>query len=127
MIIIKIVSFTLIALFFYLFLKDTKQGLSIYVVLVAGVAILLFMTPYIKEIIMFIQDIATKANIDLLYIEVVMKILAISYLASFCSEICKDAGANSLASKVEFSGKVFILLLAVPILRAVLDAIIKIV
>lgn len=127
MIIIKIVSFTLIALFFYLFLKDTKQGLSIYVVLVAGVAILLFMTPYIKEIIMFIQDIATKANIDLLYIEVVMKILAISYLASFCSEICKDAGANSLASKVEFSGKVLILLLAVPILRAVLDAIIKIV
>ena len=35
--------------------------------------------------------------------------MAIAYLASFASEICKDAGAGSLASKVEFSGKMFIL------------------
>ena len=60
------------------------------------------------------------------YIEIILKILAIAYLASFCSEICNDAGAGSLASKVEFSAKIMILVLAIPILMAVLDSILQI-
>ena len=55
-----------------------------------------------------------------------MKILAIAYLASFASEICKDAGASTIGSKVEFAGKIMILSLAIPILMAVLDSILKI-
>ena len=65
-------------------------------------------------------------KIDMVYIGVVLKILAIAYLATFCSEICKDAGAASIASKVEFSAKILILTLAIPILMAVLQSILQI-
>jgi len=74
----------------------------------------------------FLQTLSNKANIDIVYLDTVFKILGIAYLTSFCSEICKDAGESSIASKVEFAGKILILTLAIPILMAVMQTILKI-
>ncbi|SHE94816.1 stage III sporulation protein AD [Clostridium fallax] len=126
MLIVKIVSFCLIALFLYMLLKDLKSNIALFILVSTGIIVFLIMVPYINELIGFIKTIAEKANIDIFYIGIVLKILAISYLTSFCSELCKDSGAGSIASKVEFSGKILILLLAVPILMAVLNTILKI-
>ena len=77
-------------------------------------------------LLQLLQQLAIKANIDFIYLNIVFKVLAIAYLSSFCSEICKDAGENSLAAKVEFSGKLLILILAIPIMKTVLQSILKI-
>ena len=124
--IIKIVAFSLVVLFFYMFLKEHKQSFAVNILIVAGIMIFIFMVPKISEVLGFIREIATDSGVDIAYIEIVLKILGISYLASFCSELCKDAGAGSLAAKVEFSGKIMILILAIPILMAVLNSILKI-
>lgn len=126
MLIIKIVSFCFVALFLYMALKENKSNFSLYITLVAGILIFLVLTPQLSEIISFVRDISNKASIDMTYISIVLKIVAIAYLTSFCSDICKDAGAGSLASKVEFAGKILILSLSIPILMAVLDTILKI-
>lgn len=124
--IIKIVAFAFAALFIFLVFKDRRSDISILISLSAGVIILLFIITQLNDVIYFIKDIANKANIDMVYIGVVLKILAIAYLATFCSEICKDAGASSIASKVDFSAKILILTLAIPILMAVLQSILQI-
>lgn len=124
--ILKIVSFALIALFIFMLLNERKKELAILVALVTGAIIFLAILGKLGEIISFINSIADRANIDTVYIGIVLKILAIAYLSSFCSEICKDAGANSIASKVEFAGKILILALAIPILMAVLNSILQI-
>lgn len=124
--IIKIVAFALVVLFFYIFLKEHKQSFAVNILIVAGIMIFIFMVPKISEVLGFVREIATDSGVDIAYIEIVLKILGISYLASFCSELCKDAGAGSLAAKVEFSGKIMILILAIPILMAVLNSILKI-
>lgn len=124
--IIKIVTFIFVALFFYILLKESKSAIAFGLVLSAGIAVFIFMVPYLKEIILFIRDMAIKARIDIIYIEIVMKILGISYIASFCIELCKDADSGTLASKVEFAAKILILALAIPILAAVLNSILKI-
>ena len=126
MLILKVISFIFIALFLYLFLKDKKSDIAALVMLAAGILVFIFCIDQLGEIINFIRTLSSKAGIDTLYIGIVLKILAIAYLASFASEICKDAGAGSLASKVEFSGKIFILVLAIPILMAVLQSILQI-
>jgi stage III sporulation protein AD len=126
MLILKVISFVLVALFLYLFFKDKRSDLAILVMLAAGILVFIFCLTELSEIIRFLKDIAEKAGFDIVYLGIVLKILAIAYLASFAGEICKDAGASSLASKVEFSGKIFILILALPILRAVLDSILQI-
>ena len=124
--ILKIVSFALAALFIFLLFKDKRSDIAVLVSLLAGVILFVSILTSITDIISFIKDISSRANIDIVYIGVVLKILAISYLATFCSEICKDAGAASIASKVEFSAKILILTLAIPILMAVLQSILQI-
>lgn len=124
--IFKIVSFAFISLFLILFFKNNREDIVVNISIIAGVLIFLFMLNKINAIFVFLQTMAIKANIDTIYLNTVIKIIGIAYIASFCSEICKDAGANSIASKVEFSGKILILFLAIPILMAVLEAILKI-
>ena len=124
--IIKIVAFAFMALFIVLVFKGRRDDLAVYISIAVGVVIFLFMITKITAVLQFIQQLATKANIDFIYLTTVFKILAIAYLASFCSEICKDAGQGALGAKVEFAGKILILGLAIPILMAVLQSILKI-
>lgn len=124
--IVKIVSFAFIALFVVLIFKNRRDDLAIHISIVAGIVIFLFMLDKITAVLQLLQKLALKANIDFVYLNIVFKILGIAYLASFCSEICKDAGESSLSSKVEFAGKILILVLAIPILMAVLEGILQI-
>jgi stage III sporulation protein AD len=124
--IIKIVAFAFMALFIVLVFKGRRDDLAVYISIAVGIVIFLFMITKITVVLQFIQQLATKANIDFIYLTTVFKILAIAYLASFCSEICKDAGQGGLGAKVEFAGKILILGLAIPILMAVLQSILKI-
>lgn len=124
--IVKIVAFAFLSLFIVMIFKDRRNDLAVQVSIVAGVIIFIFMLTKITVVLEFIQKLAADANIDAVYLTTVFKILGIAYLATFSSEICRDAGENSLASKVEFSGKILILVLAIPILMAVLQSILKI-
>jgi len=126
MLIFKVVAFVLAALFIYLVFKDTKSDIAVLILVAAGVLVFIFCLSELGQILSFLKNMSEKAGIDMVYLGIILKILAISYLASFASEICKDAGASSLASKVEFAGKIFILVLAIPILMAVLDSILQI-
>ena len=44
-----------------------------------------------------------------------------AYIAEFGVQLCKDAGENSIAAKVELSGKILIMVVSAPVLLAVLD------
>lgn len=126
MLIFKVVAFVLATLFIYLVFKDRRADVAVLIIMAAGVMIFIFCLSQLGQILNFLKYMSEKAGIDMVYLGIILKILAISYLASFTSEICKDAGAGSLASKVEFAGKIFILVLAIPILMAVLDSILQI-
>ncbi|MBW6410941.1 stage III sporulation protein AD [Clostridium weizhouense] len=126
MLMIKIATLAFVGLFLTLLFKNSKSEISVFISLAVSVLILLLIISQVQEIITFLRSVADKANIDTVYIGIVLKILAIAYLASFTSEICKDAGASSIATKVEFSGKIMILVLAIPILMAVLNSILQI-
>lgn len=124
--IIKIVAFAFIAVIIVFILRKENGVLAIQVSTVVGILIFLFMIGKITAILQLLQQLALKANIDYVYINTVFKILGIAYLASFCGEICRDAGEGSIAAKVEFAGKILILVLSIPILMAVLQSILKI-
>ncbi len=56
------------------------------------------------------------------YLGVVLRAMAIAYIAAFGAQICRDAGQPSLGMTVELVGKVAILVTAVPVFVALLDA-----
>lgn len=126
MLILKVVAFAFVALFLLLLIRQSKSEIGPLLSITAVAMMILMMIEPLREIITFLQTVADKANIDTVYIGIVLKILAIAYIASFSSALCKDANADSLATQIDFSGKIMILVLAIPILMAVLNSILQI-
>ncbi|MDP4144795.1 MAG: stage III sporulation protein AD [Bacillota bacterium] len=124
--IIKVVAFAFISLILVLVFRGRRDDLAVQISAVVGILIFFFMLTKITAVIQLLQQLALKANVDFVYLSIVLKILGIAYIASFCSEICRDAGEGNIASKVEFAGKILILVLAIPILMGVLNSILKI-
>lgn len=125
-VLVQVICFSLISMFLYLFLKELKSPFAVMLLLISGVIIFLFIMPYLNEIITFMHNIAKDSGMDSTYIDIVMKVIAIAYLSTFCSYICNDAGVTVLGKKVEFAGKIMILLLAIPIMINILNSILSI-
>ncbi len=59
------------------------------------------------------------------YLETILKIIGIAYITELGANVTRDAGLNSIAGKIELAGKIFILLLAIPIISAVVEVILN--
>ena len=73
------------------------------------------------------RDLSSQANVNMVYMGTILKIVGVAYIADFGSQICRDAGEGALASKIEFAAKIIVLVMAVPIIVAVLQSLLKLV
>lgn len=122
--IFKIVGIALVSTFLALLIKEQKPNFAFLFIVFVGCTIFLFLVDEIYRIIRMIEKIAVNAKINLVYVETILKIIGIAYIAEFAAQISKDAGLGSIASKIELAGKVLILALAVPILTVLIETII---
>lgn len=90
-----------------------------------GCAIFLFLIDQIYAIIHMVEKIAVNAKVNMIYIETILKIIGIAYIAEFAAQVTKDAGQGSIASKIELGGKILILTMAIPILTVMIETIIQ--
>jgi stage III sporulation protein AD len=90
-----------------------------------GLLIFIIIVVKLSAVIDFLQTFSKRADIDSTYINILLKIVGIAYIAEFGAEVCKDAGESSVASKIELAGKVTIVILAVPIITSLLDLVVK--
>ena len=74
-----------------------------------------------------LERIAINANVNIIYVETILKIIGIAYIAEFAAQITKDAGQGAIASKIELAGKILILAMAIPILTVMIETIIKLI
>jgi stage III sporulation protein AD len=123
--IIQIVALALMATFFAVLLREQEPVYAMFVAIVAGVIIFLRLMGYLAAVIQFLAEITLQANISMVYLNTLLKIMGIAYLAEFGSQVCRDAGEGVIAGKVEFAGKLLILVMALPLLAAVLETILN--
>jgi stage III sporulation protein AD len=93
-------------------------------VVFVGCVIFLFLIDQVYEIIRMLEKIALNANVNMVYVETILKIIGIAYIAEFGAQITKDAGQGAIASKIELGGKILILAMAIPILTVIIETII---
>lgn len=74
-----------------------------------------------------IEKIAMNAKVNMVYVETILKIVGIAYIAEFAAQITKDAGQGAISSKIELGGKILILAMAIPILTVMIETIIKLI
>jgi stage III sporulation protein AD len=72
-----------------------------------------------------IEKIAINAKVNIVYVETILKIIGIAYIAEFAAQITKDAGQGAIAAKIEMGGKILILAMAIPILTVLIETIIQ--
>ena len=115
--VIKIIGIALI--------KQYRPEFAIYISLVAGVIILALVIGNLTNVINLLKDISTRSGINNKFLGILLKMTGIAILTEFAISICKDAGENAIASKVEIGSKVIIISLSVPIISNLLEVILK--
>lgn len=125
--ILKIVGVGIVATTLSVVLKQQKPEFAIQVSIVTGIIILSFVLEELSYVVKVLEDLSRRADLDSLYFSTVLKVVGVAYIAEFGSQIAKDAGESSIASKIELGAKVIIMMMSIPILMAILDLIIKII
>jgi stage III sporulation protein AD len=122
--IVQIVGLGLTATFLVLVLKEQKPIFAFLLTVFVGGIIFLFLIGQIQRIVGMLERLAVNANLNMIYVETILKIIGIAYIAEFGAQITKDAGQGAIASKIELAGKVLILLMAIPIITAIIETVI---
>ncbi len=106
-------------------MKEHKPLFAFMLTVFVGILIFLFLIDEITKIIQMLEGIATQANMNMMYFQTILKIIGIAYIAEFGAQIAKDAGQAAIASKIELAGKILILVMAIPILTAVIEMVLS--
>lgn len=121
--IFQIAGLGIVASLILLLLRKERPELALGAALVAGLMLFFLILPRLSSVISVFGDLATESGLEPLYFGIILKVLAISYVGDFASAICRDAGEEIMASRVEMAGKVLILVSALPIVQEVLNVI----
>ncbi|NNU97457.1 stage III sporulation protein AD [Anoxybacillus kestanbolensis] len=122
---LQIVGLGLIATFLVTILNEHKSNISLLLTVFVGTVIFLFLLDRIQDIFRMVQTLANEARVQTVYVETILKIIGIAYIAEFGAQISKDAGQGAIAGKIELGGKILILAMAIPILTALIETILS--
>ncbi|CAH1197498.1 stage III sporulation protein AD [Paenibacillus sp. 2RAB27] len=123
--IIQIVGLGLIVTILTLIIKEQKPMFAFLLAAFTGIVIFLFLIGKISSVIQVLEDLAVKSNVNLVFLKTILKIIGVAYIAEFGAQIVRDAGQDSIASKIELSGKVLIMVMAIPIITVIIETVVK--
>lgn len=121
--ILQIVSLGILTAILYLVIKDLHPTIAYVLVIVAGIIIFLSILEQISSVFELIYYVSNQANLEAVYVETILKVIGIAYIVEIGASMTRDAGLASLATKIELAGKIFIILLAIPIIRSLIETI----
>ncbi len=122
--IVQIVGLGLVATILALVIKEQKPMFAFLLAIASGVIIFYFLVGKIAEVIRILEKLAVQADLNLVFLETILKIIGIAYIAEFGGQMTRDAGQGAIASKIELAGKVLILVMAVPIIQIIIETVI---
>lgn len=124
--IIRIIGIGLISLIIIIIVRQYKPEFTLYVSLLAGALILVFIMDKISGIIDLLTTLSNKTAINNEFLVLLIKITGIAFLTEFAVSICKDSGESAIASKVDMGGKVIIVSMSIPIISSLLETVVEI-
>lgn len=102
-------------------LKTVRGEYGVYLVLGAGLAIFFYGLSKLETVLETLKRVQSYIRIDTVYLETMVKMVGITYIAEFASGICKDAGYGSLGGQIEIFGKLSVLAVSMPVLLALME------
>jgi stage III sporulation protein AD len=125
--ILQIIGLGFVVTLLILIIKQQRPELAIQLGLTLSAIIFLMVLSKLTVVLDLFRDLAEKANISQMYLNTILKIIGIAYVTEFGAQVCRDAGEGAVAGKIEFAGKILVMVLAVPIIALVLDTIVRLI
>lgn len=117
----------LVAAVLAVIVRAQKPEIAMQIAIITGILVFAFLLTRIAYIISAIGGLVSRAQGGGIYLGAVLKVIGVSYVAGFAADVCRDAGEGAIASKVEFAGKVVIMIIALPIMVAVLETVLRLI
>jgi len=121
----RIVGAGLVVTILLVVLRDRYPALAVQLMIAFVVGVFLFLLPALDRVVGVFTDLGRRAQVSTAYLDIALRVMGVAYLTAFGAQICKDAKEEALASVVELAGKVVILLLALPVVMGILDALLR--
>lgn len=121
------VGLGLVAAVLAVVLRHNRPEMAMFLSIAVGIIIFAALIGKIGSVLDVLRELSSRANLSMIYLGTILKIVGIAYIADFGAQICRDAGEGAVASKIEFAAKILVLVLAVPIVLAVLNSLIRVV
>ena len=121
MIVFRVIGIGIVSTILILVLKEEKSEMALMCAIAASIIILLYIISQFTPIVNMINKLLDNAGINKEYLRIILKIVGISYMVEFGKNICKDAGENAIANKIEIAGKVVIISLSIPVVNSLVE------
>ena len=95
--------------------------LTIAILAVTAARCLSLALPLLEEVLTLFE----RADIEALYLSILLRTLAAALVTRLCADLCKDGGSQALASAVEIAGAAAALAIAMPLLKAVIELLLR--
>lgn len=118
---IKIAAVGVAAVLMAMQLKEMKPQFGAYVVFGAGILIFFYAFGKLSEIVAAVGEVSRHAAIEEKYLQILLKMLGISYISEFAAALCRDGGYGSVAGQIELFGRLSILFVSMPVILSLLD------
>mgnify|MGYP000850999347 CR=1 FL=1 len=125
--IIQIVGLGFIVTLLILIIRSQRPEIAVQLSLTLATIIFLMVLAKLDVVLNLFRELAEKASVSQTYLNTILKIIGIAYITEFGAQVCRDAGEGAIAAKIEFAGKILVMVMAVPIIALVLDTIVKLI
>ncbi len=116
---VNVLFVCILAVMLLLILKQLKSPLALPASIVFSVIVASFAFSRFSDEFLNINSILKNSYVSE-YSKTLLKVFGVSFIAEVTSDICKDAGENSIASKVDFLGKVELIIISIPLIEEIL-------
>lgn len=111
------IAATILAVYF----KKVGNEYSLYITLVACILIFILSINLIYQVVEFATNIIDIANINVMYIKVLLKITGITYLCEISSDVSKECGYIALSNQILVFGKLGVFAVSIPIFNKLIE------
>ena len=119
--IIKISILGITAVLLSQMLKNYKPEYGYYINLAVCICVFLYVMSKLTFLLDYVEQIQDMIHLDPVYLTMILKMIGITYVAEFSSNLCKDAGYQTVAGQIEMFGKLSILVISMPVLLVLLE------
>lgn len=126
--VIKILGLAITGAVLCVILRQHKPEYAMFISIVCTILLMIFSLGLVNQIISSISFVVESSKINYQYFNILLKVIAISYMTQFTADICRDVQETAIASKVELAGRIMIMVMALPIYLGVfkvIDGILK--